>query len=343
MRADPPAALARARDAIEVPAGTTRGWPAVRGALAALLFGVVLWLLWRYAQRVDADAVLAALRAYPLPTLAAAAACAAASHATVWSYELIGRREVGHRLSTGKVAAVAFVVYAFNLCLGSWVGAVAMRYRLYSRFGLAAATITRVLALSVVTNWVGFLLLAGTLFLLRPPELPATWVVGSAGLRFVGAVFLGLAFAYLALCFGAERRYWTLRGHGFTLPSGRVALLQFGLACTNWLLIAALLWLLLGKRVDVLLVLSVLSIAALAGVISHVPAGLGVIEAVFVALLSPPVPEPQLLAALLGYRALYYFAPLSAAVCVYLVLEVQARRAAMSNTPWVKTIGRDRR
>ena len=49
---------------------------------------------------------------------------------------------------------------------------------------------------------------------------------------------------------------------------------------------------------------------AIAGVITHVPAGLGVLEAVFIALLSHQLGRNELLAALILYRFLYYLAPL---------------------------------
>ena len=71
-----------------------------------------------------------------------------------------------------------------------------------------------------------------------------------------------------------------------------------------------------------------LLIAAIAGVILHIPAGLGVTEAVFIALLSHRVPEGQLLAALLTYRAIYYIAPLLLAATLYVLVEARARRTA---------------
>ncbi|MFG5409540.1 hypothetical protein ABXN37_17445 [Piscinibacter sakaiensis] len=70
--------------------------------------------------------------------------------------------------------------------------------------------------------------------------------------------------------------------------------------------------------------LGALLVAAVAGVLTHVPAGLGVLEAVFVALLGGTVPPATLVAALLLYRAFYYLAPLLLAAVVYLVLEARA-------------------
>jgi len=69
----------------------------------------------------------------------------------------------------------------------------------------------------------------------------------------------------------------------------------------------------------------VLLIGAIAGVIAHVPAGLGVFEFVFVALLSHVVSEGRLIGALLGYRAIYYILPLGIALVMYLVMEYRSK------------------
>jgi uncharacterized membrane protein YbhN (UPF0104 family) len=89
---------------------------------------------------------------------------------------------------------------------------------------------------------------------------------------------------------------------------------------------AGAVFMLLQGKVPYADVLAVLLVAAVAGVITHVPAGLGVLEGVFIALLSHRVPEAQLLGALLGYRALYYIAPMVAAAVMYLQVELRARK-----------------
>ena len=109
----------------------------------------------------------AGLRAYSIGTLSLAAGFAAASHALYCGYDLIGRHETGHRLASLKVVGVGFTCYAFNLNLGSLVGGVALRYRLYARLGLHAETITKILALSLLTNWLGYFFVAGCVSLFR--------------------------------------------------------------------------------------------------------------------------------------------------------------------------------
>ena len=306
-----------------------RRWPHLRRALAWVFALVVIGLLVHWARAVHWGDVLSALRNYPMSTLAAAAGVALASHALYSTYDLIGRHQTGHPLQPGQVAGVAFVSYAFNLNLGSLVGAFAMRYRLYARLGLSTALITQVLGLSLVTNWLGYALVAGAAFALRPPELPVSWELGSAGLRILGGVMVACALAYVGICFAARRRQWMIRRQRLELPSGPVALWQLGVSAGNWALIAGVMYLLLRQHVPYTAVLSTLLIAAIAGVITHVPAGLGVIEAVFVALLSSRTSQAELVAALLAYRAIYYIAPLAVAAAMLWRHEVRAPAGAV--------------
>jgi len=306
-------------------------WPLIRRVGIAAFFALVLWLIVDRARAIEWGSVWRSLRAYPPGVLLAAAALAAASPAVYCTYDLIGRHLTGHRLTTLQVLRVGFVSYAFNLNLGSLVGGVALRYRLYARLGLDVGLVTRILGLSLITNWLGYLALGGAVFLWRPLALPPDWEIGSSGLRVLGAAMLAVAVTWLVLCGFARQRTWHLRGHAVELPSGRIALLQLALSMLNWALIASVVWVLLRQRVDPATVLAVLLIAAVAGVIAHVPAGLGVLEGVFLALLSHRAGHAELLAALLCCRALYYLAPLCVAAPLYFWLEARAKAAGTAD------------
>ena len=234
---------------------------------------------WRWsrdhARSVDWPAVWKAIRGYPLRTLLTAGALAAASYALYCCFDLIGRHETGHKLARREVAAVGFVCYALNLNLGTLVGGVALRLRLYGRLGLAADVVAKIIALSWLTNWLGYVFLGGLVFVFMPIALPPDWASAAAGLRWLGAALLLATVAYVGLCFGARQRQWKLRGYALRLPSGRIALLQVALSMANWALIGAVVWVLLQHQVDYPTALSVLLIAAVAGVLAHVPGGLG--------------------------------------------------------------------
>jgi uncharacterized membrane protein YbhN (UPF0104 family) len=305
-----------------------RWWPWAKRFGKLLFFAVVAYLLFTQAREVEWGEVLATMRRRPIGELLQAAAFGAASFALYSCFDLLGRHYTGHRLKTPQVIVVNFISYAFNLNLGSLVGGVAFRYRLYSRLGLDTATITKVVGVSMLTNWLGYLLLAGIVFWWWPVPLPPDWKIDTRALQGIGIVLAATAVAYLLLCALARRRTWTVRGHELTLPSLRLALLQLLMSTTNWLLMAGAVFILLEQKIAFPTVIGVLLLAAIAGVITHVPAGLGVLEAVFVALLSHKLPKSELLAALLMYRAIYYLAPLMLATLLYLLVEARAKKAA---------------
>jgi glycosyltransferase 2 family protein len=301
-------------------------WPAVKRGLSLLFFAAVALLLVRYARNIDWSDVLDSVRNTPGPALLLATLLAAASHLLYSCFDLIGRRYTGHGLPTRTVMAVTFISYAFNLCIGSLVGGVAFRYRLYSRLGLGKGVITRVVSMSMLTNWLGYMLLAGLLFMAWPLQLPPSWKMGNHGLQWLGGALFLVAVGYIVACVRAGDRVWDVRGHELYLPAWRMGALQLTMSCVNWSLMAAVVYILLSQQVPYTDVLAVLMIAAVAGVVTHVPAGLGVFEFVFLALLSYQIPEGRLLAALLGYRAIYYIGPLMVAALLYLVMEAHARK-----------------
>jgi uncharacterized membrane protein YbhN (UPF0104 family) len=304
-------------------------WPWVRRIAAWAFFALIAWLLVNQARAIDWQEVFDAMRALPGVTLLLAGLLAAGSFAIYSTYDLLGRHLTRHSLGAPTVMGVTFISYAFNLNLGSLVGGVAFRYRLYSRLGLSNGTITRVLGFSMLTNWLGYLLVAGAVFCFWPLVLPAGWRIDNTGLRILGAVLLLLAAAYLVLCAFASGHVFRIHRHSFKVPALRMALLQLAMSCLNWSLIGGVIWVLLQGQVAYHSVLAVLLVAAVAGVITHVPAGLGVLEAVFIALLSDQVPQGRLLGVLLVYRGLYYLLPLGVATLAYFVTELRAKRWRM--------------
>lgn len=307
-------------------------WPVLRRGLWTAFLLLTLALIVHLAGRLDWAGAFAALRALAPGTLLAALALAAGGHAVYASYEMLGRPMRPRRVRPAAGAATApvparwllavgFVSFAFKLNLGTVIGGVALRYRLYARLGQSADETTRILAASVLTNWIGYLALAGVLLLAEPPALPPGWGPGGAPLRALGAGLLLTAGAYVLACWRAEGREWHWRRQAIRLPSWRVALLQLALSALHWLLTAAACWVLLRHGVAFAQVLNALLASAVAGLVVRVPGGVGVTEAVFIGLLQSQVGQPELLAALLGFRALYYLLPLALAVALFFVVD----------------------
>lgn len=289
-------------------------------------FAAVAYLVVRQARTIDWDEVFATLRAYRAPTLLGAGALVAASYLVYGCFDVLSRRYVKHELANWRTIAIGAVSYAFNLNLGPILGGAGFRLRLYAATGLEQATIAAMIAFSMLTNWLGYCVVAGIVFALGGIAFPEGWRAGDGAMRVIGALMVLVAFVYLALCHFSARRSWKVRGVDFVLPSSGKALRQLVLGATNWLVIAAVIYLLLGRQAAYTEAIAVLCVASITGAMTHIPGGLGVLEAVFVAMLGWKLGVGPVLGAVLAYRALYYLAPLLVAGIVFLLLEAYARR-----------------
>ncbi len=311
--------------------GWRRRWPLIKKILTYVFFILVAGLLIGLARNVDWNEVYTTLRNYSAKTLWMAGAAAFASYVVYCFYDVLGKRYAQHSLPIRQIIPVTFVCYAFNLNLSAWVGGIALRYRLYSRLGLRASQITRVFTMSVLTNWLGYIWLAGLIFAMGWITPPDSWEIGHTALRVLGVGLLVASMVYLWACGFSKRRQWNLRGHEIYLPSLRLAIAQMLLGAANWSLMALVVYFMLSQKAPYPEVLGILMISSIAGVVAHIPAGLGVIEAVFVAMLAGELSKGAIVGGLIGYRVVYFLVPLFFATIVYVVLEARAKKLRSSN------------
>ncbi|WP_248732631.1 lysylphosphatidylglycerol synthase domain-containing protein [Pseudomonas sp. MWU13-2517] len=299
--------------------------------IAFFLLLIVLFTL--LARRIDWNEVIQTLSDFKVRTLVIASALTLCSFLVYASFDLIGRTYIRQPLGWKQILPVGIISYAFNLNLSAWVGGIAMRYRLYSRLGVSTHNIAKILGLSLATNWFGYMAIAGVIFSSGLVTMPPGWKVSSSALQGIGAVLVLVSIGYLAACQYSKKRAWTIRGMEINLPSLRMACLQLMLGALNWSLMAAVIFTLLPAKLDYPLVLGVLLISAIAGVLTHIPAGLGVLEAVFIALLQHEASRGSLLAGLIAYRAIYFIVPLLIALMMYLGVEAKAKALRVKKTP----------
>ena len=289
----------------------SRGWPWLTRGLGAAFFMLVAGLIVYQARSVDWPEVWKSVKNLPPAALWVGAGLALASHATYASFELIGKHVTAHKLSRPVTLGIAFMSYAFTLNLGSVIGGVGVRYRLYNRRRINPGVIGQVVATSILTNWVGYLLLAAALPWLWVPPAVFGWSATATQWRVSGALLALVPMAYVALCAARRGQALSLHGHCFALPRWPLALWQVAVSCVNWMLMGAALWAVLQGQVAYPAALATVLLGAVAGLVLRVPAGLGVLESVGVALLAgDTLSKTGVLAALLAYRAVYYFVPL---------------------------------
>src|SRR5262245_60966905 len=133
---------------------------ALAALVAVVFFAGALFVLHRELSRYDFGQILAAARATPRARVLAALLLMVASYAVLTLYDVLGLRHAGRSLGYGRTALTSFssAVASHNLGLGG-IGGSAVRYRLYTAFGLSAAEIADVIVTYALTFWVGFLLL----------------------------------------------------------------------------------------------------------------------------------------------------------------------------------------
>ena len=210
-------------------------WRLAKKILTWLFFIAVIVLLVVYAKKVDWEEVWKVIRDYNRVALLSAVGLVVVSYLIYGCYDLLARFYCGHKLAKRQVMLVSFICYAFNLTLSTWVGGIGMRYRLYSRLGLPGSTITRIFSLSITTNWLGYILLAGIIFTAGVVELPDHWYVDQTTLRILGIGLLMIIAVYLWFCAFAKHRHMTIKGQKLVLPSWKFALAQMLISSVNWM------------------------------------------------------------------------------------------------------------
>jgi phosphatidylglycerol lysyltransferase len=230
---------------------------------------------------------------------------------------------VRHHLPYRRIALVSFVAYVFSHNVGlSFFGGGAVRFRMLSSWGLSAQQIARVVAFSLLTFWLGFLVVGGVVHTAWPlTSLP--WAHPTTS-RPIGLALLALLSVHVAVV-ARRREPLHLLGFQLELPSLPTTAVQLLLSSVDWLLAALVLYSLFpaAPAVDFTPFLAAYLLAIVAGLVSHVPAGLGVFETVMLVLLRGRLPGDQILAAIVAYRIIYYVLPLAVGVGLFTGYELR--------------------
>jgi len=328
-------------------------WRFWQRALTTMALVVFLALLAKGVQQLDWVEIHHALSAFGLQRIGLGFGLALLVLMIPSSYDLIGRRYTAHQVPAAQCMSIGFSAYAFSMSVSALLGSWGARVRLYQSRGVPLRKINRIAVVSVLSGWLGLLLLSGLVFTWQPPPLPSSWPLHTAVLRGLGLGLLALCAAYLWLCHHSQGRSWRLRGAKFSCPSLPLALAQFVAGSGTWLGMSAVLAFFLPDAVPFTQVMAALFLSAGAGLVVRLPAGVGVIETVCIAVLGPQVGVsavvaalvvrlpagvgvietvciavlgPQVgvsavVAALVVYRVLYYLLPLLLALAVYALLE----------------------
>ena len=304
---------------------TRRLWRLLSRAFLTALLLLIGYLVITRLAAIDWREVARSIADYDPLRVLLALLCVAVSYAACASYDLISRHVLGLSLPARQVAAKSFVGYAFSMNLGAMLGGMGARYRLYSRAGVPPGDIVRLMMLGSISNWVGYALLAGILLWQVPPELITALDLPPGLLGACAIALMSITAAYLLLCTLRRGAQLPLRGVSVPVPRLRVALLQLSLSLLSWSAIISALQVLMPAGIVWVETARAVAVGAVAGAVSHVPGGIGVLEYVFVEMLEGEATAAAVLAAVVVYRALYYVLPFLLALGVFGLLEYRLR------------------
>lgn len=300
------------------------GWHRFGVVVSLTIICVAFYMLYRKLQGMSFSKVLTAMATVEYTDVALAAVCVAVGYCTLTLYDLFALRTIGRKEVPYRVAALAgFTSYSIGHNVGASVftgGAV--RYHIYSSWGLNAVEVAKICFIAGLTFWLGNAAILGIGITYEP------WAAGDVDQlpiwlnRVLGIFILLVLVSYIAWVWRTPRmigrQNWQVR-----LPGGPLTLLQVMLGIFDMGSCAVAMYMLVPNEpyVDFVAVSVIFVSATLLGFLSHSPGGLGVFDAAMLIALSQYDAE-ELLAGLLIFRLLYYITPFVLALVILGIREL---------------------
>lgn len=295
--------------------------------LSLAIIAVAGVVLWHNLGAIDAGDVAARFAAIPPGRIALAALLTVSACLAVAVYEVAMLRYLRSGLPDWRPALTALMAFPIGHAVG--FGALsggAVRYRVYSAAGLSAFSIGKVVLLSVFPFAMGLGLLGGVALVSHAADGARLLALDARTVTGIGTGLIALHVAYVTAVLRV-RGPVSLRWFEFELPGPAMTTLQYALGLVEVLCAIGVLWVLLPDSAGIgfLPFAAVYILAITVGLLSSVPAGLGVVESVLLLMLREVDPE-ALLGAVLAYRLVYELIPFATAIALLVGWEGWLRR-----------------
>jgi glycosyltransferase 2 family protein len=309
--------------------------------ISVTVIGFACYVLYHLLKGIDVDEVIEAIKGTETRSIALAALFVAAGYFTLTFYDLfavraIGRKDVPYRIT----ALAAFTSYSIGHNVGASVftgGAV--RYRIYSNWGLNAIDVAKICFIAGLTFWLGNAAVLGLGIAYHPEAASAVDQLPAWLNRSIAIVIIAALVGYVAWVWTQPRNVgrgpWTV-----VLPDGPLTLLQIAIGIVDLSFCALAMYELVPDDPNVgFVVVAVIFVSAtLLGFASHSPGGLGVFDAAMLVGLWQ-MDKEDLLAGMLLFRLLYYITPFVISVIlltfreIILTARMKRLRAARPSAP----------
>jgi glycosyltransferase 2 family protein len=292
--------------------------------ISVTVIGIACYVLYHLLRGIDVEEVVEAIKGTEPRQIVLAAVFVTAGYFTLTFYDLFAVRAIGHSHIPYRINALAaFTSYSIGHNVGASVftgGAV--RYRIYSAWGLNAIDVAKICFLAGLTFWLGNAAVLG-LGIAYHPEAAAAIDQLPPWLNRLAAFGIIMALGAYVLWVWTQPRLvgrgpWTV-----VLPAGPLTLLQIAIGIVDLGFCALAMYVLVPDEPNLgFVVVAVIFVSAtLLGFASHSPGGLGVFDAAMLVGLWQ-MDREDLLAGMLLFRLLYYIAPFVLSVILLTFREV---------------------
>lgn len=291
--------------------------------IALLLFGAGIFALYRLLAPVDIRTLASQIQSTPLHVVSLAMLTSLAGYLCLAGYDWSALRHIGKPLPVPVVLSGGFLAYAFGNTIGlTAVSGAAVRWRLYSGLGLDGYDIAAVSTFTAIAFGVAVTLIGLAALAIHPAALASILPLSAASVRLLAIA--AILVVVLPLIWAAiSRRQLQIGRFTLTAPSLGTLVAQLLISLGDIVLSALTLYLLLpAGGPGFLTFLPIFAAATMAGVVSHVPGGVGVFETIIIAALPATAGIEQIAAALLLYRLIYYLVPFAMALVLLSLFEV---------------------
>lgn len=281
------------------------------------LFGLGIWAMHRLLQPLHAGEILEQMRTMPHSVLAIALAATACGYTALIGYDFWALKYLEKKLPLRVVALGGFLGYAFGNTIGiSVLSGGAVRYRIYSAFGLNAFEVAALASYIALAMGTGLTLVGVFALALHPAALTGLLPLSEGAVRALALLGGGGTIALLyALAFSGKTLH--IRRFQLAMPRPRILTGQMVVALFDSSMAALTLYVLLPPGApDFITFMAIYATATMVGVLSHVPGGVGVFETVVMAAMPAGVNHGEVAAALLLFRIIYYLLPFAIAFVI---------------------------
>ena len=279
--------------------------------ITAVLFIAAMVAINHVLDETSISQIVAELRNLSYRQIGLALLCTLASYWVLSGYDWMAIRYLGLHLPYPIVALATFCSCAISYTVGAnLLSGGSVRYRIYVGAGLTPGDVVRITLFGMIAFSVGTTVVAAMALCIEPEKISELSGLSSHLLRNIGLATLGLCAVFILLTF-LKRTPVRIGRWRFTLPSGPITVSQLVVSVVDMLFAGGCLYVLISNpEVPFIAFLIVYSWGFVAGIMSHVPGGLGVFDGIMLIAFNSVIPAESMAAALVVYRVIYYLIPL---------------------------------